>query len=72
MKSIFKWLTTYEAGQFSGYHTEYIRLLVRSGAIVARKWGNSWMVSEESLLTYLSKAKDSNDKRHGPKKGKAN
>jgi len=40
------WITTAEAVEISKFHIAYIRKLVRSGEIVARKWGREWMVSE--------------------------
>ena len=39
------WLTTADAAALSGYHLEHIRRLIRSGAVVARKWGRDWQVS---------------------------
>ena len=38
------WITTTEAAQLSGYHTEYVRELIRNHAIDAEKKGNDWCV----------------------------
>jgi excisionase family DNA binding protein len=61
------WLTTQQAADLSGYHPNHIRRLVRSGEIQARKWGQSWQVSKQSLLAYLEAANQSGDQRRGPK-----
>jgi excisionase family DNA binding protein len=63
------WLTTLEAAELAGYHQEYMRKLVKSGEIEARKWGNSWMISKKSLLQYISNMEGQGEKR-GPKHGK--
>lgn len=61
------WLTTQEAADFSGYHVNYIRQIIRAKKIKARKFGPVWQVSKESLQTYLQTAEKSDDKRLGPK-----
>ncbi len=63
-----EWITTSEAAKLSGYHPEYVRELIRRGEIEGRKFATVWQVSKQSLLTYLEAAKDSPDKRHGPKR----
>jgi excisionase family DNA binding protein len=55
-KSGDEWLTVQEAAKMTGYHAEYLRLLIREGKITARK-----------LQTYLKLAESSSDRRHGPK-----
>ncbi len=62
-----EWITTNEAAQITGYHVEYIRELIRLGQIRARKFATVWQVDKNSLLKYLDRAKQSEDKRHGPK-----
>lgn len=61
------WLTVQEAVKISGYHAEYLRLLVREGKLDARKFGPLWAISKFSLLAYLDIAQKSNDGRQGPK-----
>lgn len=61
------WLTVQQAADLSGYHPNHIRRLVRAGEIQARKWGQAWQVSKQSLNIYLKIAAQSNDKRRGPK-----
>lgn len=61
------WLTTYEAARLANYDADYIRKLVRGKKVIARKWGQSWQISRESLLEYVKTSEDSGQKR-GPKK----
>lgn len=60
------WITTYQAAEISGYNLEYIRQLIRSKKIHARKWGQSWQVSKQSLEIYIGRVKKTG-KRRGPK-----
>lgn len=62
-----EWLTTEQAAKLSGYHANHLRRLLRDGDINGRKWGQSWQISKQSLIEYLNKAKQSGDKRWGPK-----
>lgn len=62
-----EWLTVQEAAKLTGYHAEYLRLLIREGKIAARKFGPVWAINKSSLLTYLKVAEKSSDKRHGPR-----
>jgi excisionase family DNA binding protein len=66
-KSGEEWLTVQEAAKMTGYHAEYIRLLIREGKIAARKFGPVWAIAKTSLQTYLKLAESSSDRRHGPK-----
>ena len=65
------WITTEEAAQISGYHLEYIRRIIRGKRIRAEKKGGQFWVDRQSLLEYLEAAKESRDKRQGPKHGQA-
>jgi len=62
-----EWLTVQEAAKISGYHAEYLRLLVREGKLTAKKFGPLWAISKFSLLAYLEIAQKSDDGRQGPK-----
>ena len=61
------WITTAEASQVSGYSEQYIRSLIRSGKLMARKFGIVWQVSHMALLAYLKEAESSSDQRRGPR-----
>ena len=62
-----EWLTIRQAAKLSGYHAEYLRIIVRAGKLVAHKFGPVWAISKKSLLSYLQIAEKSEDRRHGPK-----
>ena len=47
------WLTVNEAADLSGYHPEHVRRLIRQGAVTAKKFSIVWMVSKDSLLSYI-------------------
>lgn len=61
------WITVQDAAQLSGYHAEYVRILIRKGKIEARKFGPIWAINRSSLLRYLQEAEKSPDGRQGPK-----
>jgi len=61
------WISTREAAELSGYHPEHLRRLIRSGEIEARKVSIIWLIERRSLLDYMARAADSEDKRRGPK-----
>ena len=61
------WITTQEAAELSGYHVNYIRKLIRRGEIRGRKVSIVWVIDRQSLLKYITQAKQSDDKRRGPK-----
>ena len=61
------WITTQEAAELSGYHPDHLRRLIRAGEIRARKFSILWLVDRQSLLDYMAQAKESGDKRRGPK-----
>ena len=63
---LYEWISTIEAANISGYHIEHIRRLIRSGEIVARKWGKEWMVNRVSLNEYLMRKP-----KPGPKQAKS-
>jgi len=60
------WLTVNEAVKLSGYNADHLRELIRDGKIEARKFSIVWMVSRESLSSYLKKVQARGEKR-GPK-----
>ena len=61
------WLTAKQAAEISGYNVETIRRLLREGKIQAKKFTFVWMISQESLLEYVTQANASDDTRFGPK-----
>ncbi|MDP2651812.1 MAG: helix-turn-helix domain-containing protein, partial [bacterium] len=47
-------ITTKDAGELSGYSSDYLARLARSGKIIGRRIGHSWFVERESLVHFLS------------------
>jgi len=62
-----EWLTTAEAAELSGYHTEYIRQIIKAGKVQGKKFGPVWQVNKQSLLNYIQTGREKQDKRWGPK-----
>ncbi|MBT6061668.1 MAG: helix-turn-helix domain-containing protein [Anaerolineae bacterium] len=62
-----EWITVQEAADLSGYHPEYLRLLIREGKLDARKFGSVWAINKKALLSYRTIADKSDDGRHGPR-----
>ena len=67
-----EWLTVQEASQLSNYRADHLRELIRNEKIQAQKFGPIWAVNRQSLLTYVSEAMQSTDRRHGPKSKRRN
>jgi excisionase family DNA binding protein len=61
------WISVEEAASISGYSSEQIRRLIRSGEIRAQKKGPMWWVDRRSFDSYVKEAQQSEDKRKGPK-----
>ena len=57
------YITTAEAAQQTGYTDAYIRELIKSGKVDAKKYGRSWMVSRASLLAHKRKSEKLGAKR---------
>ena len=66
MTPIDDWLTSTEAAEIRGYHVERIRELLREEKIKGRKWGQAWMISRDSLMSYVHKI-EKQGARRGPK-----
>lgn len=63
-----EWLTVEEASVLSGYSIQYIRRLLRSQKVEARKFGRAiWQVNKQGLLDFIREAETSEDKRKGPR-----
>ncbi len=46
-------ITTKDAGELSGYTSDYLSRLVRSGKITGKRIGHNWLVDIESLAHFL-------------------
>ncbi|NNM84044.1 helix-turn-helix domain-containing protein, partial [Candidatus Parcubacteria bacterium] len=51
-------ISTKEAAELSGYTSDYIARLARSGKMSARRIGHTWFVDKESLEHFLGKQED--------------
>ena len=60
------WMTTKEAANLAGYNIKYLRQLVRSGRVEARKVGRDWLVNRESLLAYKRRMDRLGPQKHNP------
>ncbi len=50
-------ITTKDASELSGYTSDYLARLVRSGEIQGKRIGHSWVISSASLETFMTKQK---------------
>ena len=66
-----EWLTVAQAAELSWYHPVYLRGVIRSGKIAARRFGPLWQVNKSALLAYIREAKRSKDRRRGPRLDRA-
>ena len=62
-----EWITVSQAAEISGYNAEYLRRLMRNKKIRFRKFSFIYQVDKESLLEYLARAEETEDKRFSPK-----
>jgi excisionase family DNA binding protein len=56
-KELEGWLSVREASELTGYSTEYIRNLARSGAIKSEKVGYAVLIDREDLERYYKDKK---------------
>ncbi len=63
-----EWITTDDAVKLSGYSAEYIRRLIRTDKLRARKFGPVWQVDKVDLVDYIDESTRSKDGRRGPKR----
>ena len=66
-QSIDDFLTIEEAAQRSGYKSQYVRRMARTGMIHAVKRGHFWLVERASLEAYLQAAQRTDDRRYSPR-----
>ena len=55
------------AASYSGYSTQYLRRLLRTGKLEGIKIGQMWLVDKGSIDIYIEQAQDATDQRFGPK-----
>ena len=60
-------ITVKDAASHSGYNLQYMRRMLRSGALKGVKIGQMWLIEMDSFEVYLANAESSKDHRFGPK-----
>jgi len=55
------------AAEFTGYNIQYLRRMLRSGALEGVKIGQIRLIDMDSLLAYLEYVESTSDRRYGPK-----
>jgi excisionase family DNA binding protein len=63
-----KHISVKAAAECSGYNTQYLRRLLRTGRLDGTKIGQVWLIRLASLETYLRSGQLVGDRRHGPRK----
>ena len=62
-----EYITVRFAANFSGYNQQYLRRLLRENVFRSTRIGQLWLIERDDFLKYLANAKQSDDKRNGPK-----
>jgi hypothetical protein len=60
MEKIDKYITLREASLISGYNSDYLSSLIRSGRIYGKKVGKNWLTTEADIRKYLQEAGETN------------
>ena len=60
-------ITVKDAAFHSGYNIQYLRRMLRSGALEGVKIGQMWLIEMDALETYLNQAETTSDRRCGPR-----
>ena len=55
------------AAEVTGYNIQYLRRILRSGALKGCKIGQMWLIEIDALETYLKHAETTSDRRCGPR-----
>ena len=60
-------ITVQAAAEVTGYNIQYLRRMLRSGALKGCKIGQMWLIEMDALETYLKRVKNTSDRRCGPR-----
>ncbi len=60
-------ITVQAAADVTGYNIQYLRRMLRSGALKGVKIGQMWLIEMETLETYLQHVGSTSDRRCGPR-----
>jgi excisionase family DNA binding protein len=64
---IHQYITVQAAADVTGYTIQYLRRMLRSGALKGIKIGYMWLIDMESLGKYLEHVEQTSDRCFGPK-----
>jgi len=60
-------ITVQAAANATGYNIQYLRRLLRSGALKGIKIGQKWLIKANNLEAYLNRVENTSDRRCGPR-----
>ena len=60
-------ITAQAAADATGYNIQYLRRMLRSGALRGVKIGQMWLIEMDDLEAYLKRAESTSDRRCGPR-----
>ena len=55
------------AAEFTGYNIQYLRRMLRSGALEGVKIGQMWLIDMDALEVYIKRVETTSDRRFGPR-----
>jgi excisionase family DNA binding protein len=60
-------ITVQAVAAATGYNVQYLRRMLRSGALKGVKIGQMWLIEMAALETYLQHVETTSDRRYGPR-----
>ena len=60
-------ITVQAAAEATGYNIQYLRRMLRSGALKGVKIGQMWLIEMDALGAYLKHVENTSDRRCGPR-----
>ena len=60
-------ITVQAASDVTGYNIQYLRRILRSGALKGIKIGQMWLIDMDALEAYIKRVETTSDRRCGPK-----
>ena len=60
-------ITVQAAAEATGYNIQYLRRILRSGALKGVKIGQMWLIEMDALEAYLKRVETTSDRRCGPR-----
>jgi len=60
-------ITVQAAADATGYNSQYLRRILRSGTLKGHKIGQMWLIEMDALEAYLKRLETTSDRRCGPR-----